>query len=136
MHTTDAVQTVDRVIDIFPTHQQQQVRMQLSVNLLGVVSQILIRRADGRGRVAAFETLVAISSVRNSIRERKTHQIASVIQTGAAHGMMTLDQSIAHLVRSGLVTYEEGLSKTKDRHEFQTLLDKEHKDEGQTAPAG
>lgn len=123
LHTTDAVQTVDRVIDIFPTHQQQQIRMQLSVNLLGVVSQILIRRADGRGRVAAFETLVAISSVRNSIRERKTHQIASVIQTGAAHGMVTLDQSIAHLVRSGLVTYEEGLAKAKDRQEFRQLLD-------------
>ncbi len=123
LHTTDAVQTVDRVIDIFPTHQQQQIRMQLSVNLLGVVSQILIRRADGRGRVAAFETLVAISSIRNSIRERKTHQVASVIQTGAAHGMMTLDQSIAHLVRSGMVTFEEGLAKAKDRQEFRSLLD-------------
>jgi len=124
LHTTDAVQTVDRAIDIFPTHQQQQIRMQLSVNLLGVVSQILIRRADGRGRVAAFETLVAISSVRNAIRERKTHQIASVIQTGAQHMMMTLDQSIAHLVRSGMITYEEGLAKTKDRQEFRQLLDK------------
>jgi twitching motility protein PilT len=122
LHTTDAVQTVDRAIDVFPTHQQQQIRMQLSVNLLGVVSQILIRRADGRGRVAAFETLVAIPSVRNSIRERKTHQIASVIQTGAQHGMMTLDQSIAHLVRSGLVTVEEGADKAKDRQEFQQLI--------------
>jgi twitching motility protein PilT len=122
LHTTDAVQTVDRAIDIFPTHQQQQIRMQLSVNLLGVVSQILIRRADGRGRVAAFETLVAISSVRNSIRERKTHQIASVIQTGAQHGMMSLDQSIAHLVRSGVITYDDGLSKSKDRQEYIQLL--------------
>ena len=113
LHTTDAVQTVDRVIDIFPTHQQQQIRMQLSVNLLGVVLQILVRRADGRGRVAAFETLVAISSVRNSIRERKTHQIASVIQTGAQHGMMTLDQSLAHLCRSGLVTVDEGMARGK-----------------------
>jgi twitching motility protein PilT len=123
LHTTDAVQTVDRVIDIFPTHQQQQIRMQLSVNLLGVVSQILIRRSDGRGRVAAFETLVAVSSVRNAVRERKTHQIASVIQTGAQHGMVTLDQSIAHLVRSGLVHYQEGLDKAKDRQEFRQLLD-------------
>jgi len=122
LHTTDAVQTVDRAIDIFPTHQQQQIRMQLSVNLLGVVSQILIRRVDGRGRVAAFETLVSVSSVRNSIRERKTHQIASVIQTGAQHGMMTLDQSIAHLVRSGLVHYDEGLAKCKDRQEYRQLL--------------
>ncbi len=122
LHTTDAVQTVDRVIDIFPTHQQQQIRMQLSVNLLGVVSQILVRRADGRGRVAAFETLVAISSVRNSIRERKTHQIASVIQTGAQHGMMTLDQSLAHLARSGVITPEEGEAKAKDRQEFRQLM--------------
>jgi twitching motility protein PilT len=114
---------VDRVVDVFPTHQQQQIRMQLSVNLLGVVSQILIRRADGRGRVAAFETLVAISSVRNSIRERKTHQIASVIQTGAQHGMMTLDQSIAHLIRSGLISYQEGLGKAKDRGELTQLVE-------------
>jgi twitching motility protein PilT len=123
LHTTDAVQTVDRAIDIFPTHQQQQIRMQLSVNLLGVVSQILVRRADGQGRIAAFETLLAISSVRNSIRERKTLQIASVIQTGAQHGMMTLDQSLAHLCRSGLVTPEEGLARSKDRQEFRQLME-------------
>ena len=122
LHTTDAVQTVDRVIDIFPTHQQQQIRMQLSVNLLGVVSQILVRRADGRGRVAAFETLVAISSVRNSIRERKTHQISSVIQTGGQHGMMSLDQSLAHLARSGVITFQEGEDKSKDRVEYQQLV--------------
>ena len=122
LHTTDAVQTVDRAIDIFPTHQQQQIRMQLSVNLLGVVSQILVRRADGRGRVAAFETLVAISAVRNSVRERKTHQIASVIQTGGQHGMMSLDQSLAHLARSGLITIEEGESKAKNRAEYQQLV--------------
>jgi len=123
LHTTDAVQTVDRVIDIFPTHQQQQIRMQLSVNLLGVVSQILVRRADGRGRVAAFETLVAIPSVRNSIRERKTHQIASVIQTGTQHGMMTLDQSLSHLARSGVITFEEGEEKSKNRQEFRQLVE-------------
>jgi twitching motility protein PilT len=122
LHTTDAVQTVDRVIDVFPTYQQQQIRMQLSVNLLGVVSQILVRRADGRGRVAAFETLVAISSVRNSIRERKTHQIASVIQTGQQHGMQTLDQSLAQLARAGVITTEEGESKCKDRMEYRQLV--------------
>ncbi len=123
LHTTDAVQTVDRAIDIFPTHQQQQIRMQLSVNLLGVISQILVRRADGRGRVAAFETLVAISSVRNSIRERKTHQISSVIQTGTQHGMMSLDQSLAHLARTGVITFEEGESKSKDKAEYRQLVD-------------
>ncbi len=123
LHTTDAVQTVDRAIDIFPTHQQQQIRMQLSVNLLGVVSQILVRRADGRGRVAAFETLVAISSVRNSIRERKTHQIASVIQTGTQHGMMTLDQSLSHLARSGVISFEEGEAKCKNKQEYRQLVE-------------
>jgi twitching motility protein PilT len=123
LHTTDAVQTVDRAIDIFPTHQQQQIRMQLSVNLLGVISQILVRRADGRGRIAAFETLVAIPSVRNSIRERKTHQISSVIQTGAQHGMLTLDQSLAHLARSGIITFEEGESKAKNRDEYRQLVE-------------
>jgi twitching motility protein PilT len=123
LHTTDAVQTVDRVIDVFPTHQQQQIRMQLSVNLLGVVSQILVRRADGRGRVAAFETLVAISSVRNSIRERKTHQVSSVIQTGQQHGMMTLDQSLAQLARSGIISFEEGEGKAKNRMEFRQLVE-------------
>jgi twitching motility protein PilT len=123
LHTTDAVQTVDRAIDIFPTHQQQQIRMQLSVNLLGVISQILVRRADGRGRIAAFETLVAIPSVRNSIRERKTHQISSVIQTGAQHGMMTLDQSLAHLARSGVIAFEEGEAKAKIKQEYRQLLE-------------
>jgi len=132
LHTTDAVQTVDRAIDIFPTHQQQQIRMQLSVNLLGVVSQILVKRADGRGRIAAFETLVAIPAVRSSIRERKTHQIASVIQTGVRQGMMTLDQSLANLVKSGIVTYEEAASKAKDVTELASLCARE---EGQQGPA-
>ncbi|UCH34828.1 MAG: type IV pilus twitching motility protein PilT [Armatimonadota bacterium] len=121
LHTTDAVQTVDRAIDIFPTHQQQQIRMQLSVNLLGVVSQILVKRADSRGRVAAFETLVAIPAVRSSIRERKTHQVASVIQTGVKQGMMTLDQSLAGLVKAGMVTYDEAGNKAKEPQEFANL---------------
>lgn len=125
LHTTDAVQTVDRCIDIFPTHQQQQIRMQLSVNLLGVVSQILVKRRDLDGRVAAFETLVAIPAVRSSVRERKTHQIASVIQTGSRQGMMTLDQSLSELVRRGVVRLEDARSKAKDPAEFDRLLGEE-----------
>src|SRR5205085_214685 len=100
LHTTDAVQTVDRVIDVFPTHQQQQMRMQMSVNLLGVISQTLVKRKDGQGRIAAFETLVAIPAVRNLIREAKTFQIGSIIQTGHRHGMLTLDQSLANMVNA------------------------------------
>ncbi len=122
LHTTDAVQTVDRVIDVFPTHQQQQIRMQLSVNLLGVISQMLVKVASGKGRVACFETLVCTPAVRSSIRERKTHQIASIIQTGAKQGMTTLDQYLASLVRQGIVTPEEGRIKAKDPAEFDRML--------------
>jgi twitching motility protein PilT len=122
LHTTDAVQTVDRVIDVFPTHQQQQVRMQMAVNLIGVISQTLVKRADGQGRVAAFETLVAISAVRNLIRENKTYQIGSLIQTGQRHGMMSLDQSLADLVSRRLITYHDGLEKASNILEFKALV--------------
>lgn len=124
LHTTDAVQTVDRVIDIFPMYQQQQVRMQLSVNLVGVLSQTLVKRADGKGRVAAFETLVAVPAIRNLIRENKTFQIGSLIQTGTKQGMMTLDQCLAGLVKKGVVRYEDALSKAKNVIEFNALLER------------
>jgi twitching motility protein PilT len=122
LHTTDAVQTVDRVIDVFPTHQQQQVRMQMSSNLLGVVSQNLVKRADGNGRVAVFESLIAIPAVRNMIREAKTHQISSLIQTGQRHGMQSLDQSLAALVNQQIVTYEDALSRAGNVIEFKALV--------------
>ena len=122
LHTVDAVQTIDRIIDVFPQHQQQQVRMQLSVNLVGVISQTLIKRADGRGRVAAFETLNAVNAIRNLIRENKTYQIASIVQTGMRMGMQTLDQSLANLVRDQIVTPEEAAQKAKDRGEFERLV--------------
>lgn len=122
LHTTDAVQTIDRVIDVFPTHQQQQIRMQMSVNLIGVISQTLVKRKDGSGRLAAFETLVAIPAVRNLIREAKTFQISSMIQTGQRHGMQTLDQALANLVHSGDVTYQDALSKAANVTEFKVLV--------------
>ncbi|MBS1701996.1 MAG: type IV pilus twitching motility protein PilT [Armatimonadetes bacterium] len=122
LHTVDAVQTVDRIVDVFPTHQQQQVRMQLSVNLVGVISQTLLRRSDGRGRVAAFETLVATGAVRNLIRENKTFQISSLIQTGGRAKMQSLDQNMAKLVEMGIVTYEEAKSRAKDPAEFERLV--------------
>ena len=118
LHTTDAVQTIDRVIDVFPPHQQQQIRMQLSVNLVGVVSQTLVKTKDGEGRMAAFETLAGIASIRSMIRESKTHQITSLLQTGMKHGMMTLDQSLAGLVKKGLVDYESALARAQDVAEF------------------
>jgi len=123
LHTVDAVQTVDRVIDVFPMHQQQQVRMQLSVNLVGVISQTLVKRADGRGRTAAFETLNAVGAIRNLIRENKTYQISSIVQTGMKLGMQTLDQSLANLVRHHIITHEEAALKAKDRGEFERLIE-------------
>lgn len=123
LHTPDAIQTVDRVIDVFPMHQQAEVRMQLAVNLIGVVSQTLLKRADGKGRVAAFETLVAVSSIRNMIREAKTFQIASAIQTGAKQGMMTLDQNLAQLAKKGLVTRAEARMQSSNVREFDALME-------------
>jgi twitching motility protein PilT len=122
LHTTDAVQTVDRMIDVFPTFQQQQVRMQLAVNLIGVISQTLVKRADGNGRVAAYETLVGIPSVRNLIREAKTHQIGSIIQTGARQGMMSLDQYLGTLVKNRLVSREDAAAKAQNLHEFGAIV--------------
>ncbi len=122
LHTVDSVQTVDRIIDVFPIYQQQQVRMQLSVNLVGVVSQTLVKRSDGRGRAAAFEVLVATGAVRNLVREKKLYQIGSIIQTGARAKMQTLDQSLASLVDRGLVSVEEARLRAKDPSEFDRLV--------------
>jgi twitching motility protein PilT len=103
LHTQSASQTVDRVIDVFPPHQQGQVRMQLSVALQGIVTQQLLPTADGSGRVVACEVLVPTPAVRNLIREGKTHQIYSTIQTSGATGMQTMDAHLAQLVREGKV---------------------------------
>ena len=122
LHTTDAVQTVDRVIDVFPTHQQQQVRMQLSVNLVAVMSQVLVRKPDGSGRVPAFETMEAIPSIRNLIREAKTHQIGSMVQTGSKRGMWALDQHLADLVIRGLADPGDARAKAGNPTEFDELV--------------
>ncbi len=122
LHTTDAVQTVDRIVDVFPTYQQQQVRMQLAVNLVGIISQSLLKRSDQKGRVAAFEVLAAVPSVRNMIREAKTHQIPSLIQTGQKVGMQSLDQHLAELVRRKWVSYEDALLKASNVKEFDSLV--------------
>ena len=124
LHTTDAVQTIDRIIDVFPPHQQQQVRMQMSVNLVGVLSQALVKTADLNGRVAAFETMEAIPAIRNLIREGKTHQIASILQTGSKRGMFSLDQSLAELVRAGKADRESARDKAHDPAEFDEIVDR------------
>ncbi|MDQ1487332.1 MAG: twitching motility protein PilT, partial [Actinomycetota bacterium] len=111
LHTQDAAQTIDRVIDVFPPHQQQQVRVQLAGSLQGVVSQTLCKTADGRGRVVATEVLVATPAIRNLIREGKTHQIYSALQAGARHGMHTMDQHLAELVKAGRISMDTALEK-------------------------
>jgi twitching motility protein PilT len=121
LHTQDAAQTIDRVIDVFPPHQQQQVRVQLAGALQGVVCQTLCRTADGKGRAAATEVLVATPAVRNLVREGKTHQIYSSMQAGAQHGMHTLDQHLAELVRAGRITREQGVEKCHHIEDFNRL---------------
>ncbi len=121
LHTQDAAQTIDRVIDVFPPHQQQQVRVQLAGSLQGVVCQTLARTVDGQGRAVATEVLVATPAVRNLVREGKTHQIYSAMQAGAQHGMHTLDQHLAELVKKGKITYEVGLEKCHHIEDFNRL---------------
>jgi twitching motility protein PilT len=121
LHTQDAAQTIDRIIDVFPPFQQQQVRVQLAGALQGVVCQTLCRTADGKGRVAATEVLVATPAIRNLIREGKTHQVYSAMQAGAQHGMHTLDQHLAELVRMRRMTYEDGLEKCHHVEDFNRL---------------
>lgn len=109
LHTSDSVSTIDRIIDVFPPHQQSQIRMQLSLNLLCVVSQNLIKRVDGKGRVAAYEILIATPSVRNLIREAKTHQIASSLQISRQQGMIAFDACLVNLVRRKIITKDAAL---------------------------
>jgi twitching motility protein PilT len=121
LHTQDAAQTIDRVIDVFPPHQQQQVRVQLAGALQGVVCQTLARTYDGKGRVVACEILVATPAIRNLIREGKTHQIYSSLQAGAKYGMQTMDQHLADLVKTGRISYETGLEKCHHTEDFNRL---------------
>jgi twitching motility protein PilT len=121
LHTQDAPQTVDRIVDVFPPHQQEQIRVMLAGALRGVVCQTLLRTAEGNGRTVACEVMVATSGIRNLIREGKTHQIYSAIQAGASHGMVAMDQSLATLVKQGKVTYDTALEKCNNVQEFNRL---------------
>src|SRR5581483_9482434 len=114
LHTTDAPQTIDRIIDVFEPEAQQQIRMQLSVVLQAVISQTLLIRKDGQGRVAAFEVMICTPTIRTLIREGKTYQIYTDIQTGQQYGMQTLDSSLLDLVKRGLVSYHDALAKTSN----------------------
>jgi twitching motility protein PilT len=128
LHTTGGPETVDRVIDVFPPYQQQQVRMQLSATLEGVLSQVLLRTADGVGRVMAMEIMLGTPSIANLIREGKTHQMPTIIHGAQAVGMQTLDQDIKRLLQAGVVTFEEAISKAKDPRELASLVGRPLKD--------
>lgn len=121
LHTQDAAQTIDRIIDVFPSGQQAQVRTQLAGAIQGVVSQTLCKRASGVGRSVATEVMVATPAIRNLIREGKTHQIYSAMQAGAQQGMHTMDQHLAELVKSGAITYEVGLEKCHHIEDYNRL---------------
>ncbi len=122
LHTQDAAQTIDRMIDVFPSEQQQQVRVQLSTTLQGVVSQQLVPTFDGNGRVVAAEVLVVTPAIRAMIRERHVHQILGAMQTGGASGMQTMDAALAHLVKTGQITREAALDRCHDDRELQRLI--------------
>lgn len=118
LHTSSAAQTIDRIIDVFPPYQQQQIRTQLASVIEGVLAQRLIRTADGYGRVAAVELMVATDAIRNIIREGKTYQINTMMQTGIKNDMIPLDYYLAGLVKKGILTYQQGISNSFDPEVF------------------
>ena len=122
LHTQDAAQTVDRIIDVFPPHQQQQVRVQLAGSFQGIVSQQLLPRSDAMGRAVACEVLLATPGIRNLIREGKTHQIATAMQTGSQHGMVTMDRALADMYKRGIITLETAQQRAISTDDFRTLI--------------
>jgi twitching motility protein PilT len=122
LHTPDAAQTIDRIVDAFPSHQQQQVRLQLSMAIEGIVSQVLIPTSSSEGRVAVCEVMLGTPAIRNLIRESKTHQVPMMMATGAALGMRTLDQELANLVKRQAITREAALAYARSPEELGRLL--------------
>ena len=114
LHTTGAARTVDRIVDAFPTDQQEQIRTQLASSIIAVISQVLLVRADGKGRVACFEIMITTPSIQALIRDNKTFRITSDIQTGAKYGMMTLDSNLMSLYERGLITYGDLITIAQD----------------------
>jgi twitching motility protein PilT len=122
LHTQDAPQTIDRIIDVFPPHQQQQVRVQLSTTLQGVVTQQLIPTHDGKGRVVACEVMVATPAIRNLIREGKVHQIYSAMQAGGRYGMQTMDMALSQHVKAGTISQQMAFERCHDAEELNRLV--------------
>jgi twitching motility protein PilT len=122
LHTQDAPQSIDRVIDVFPAHQQQQVRVQLASALQGICTQQLVPNIDGKGRAVACEVMVATPAIRNLIREGKTHQIYSMLQAGGRYGMVTMDMSLAQLVRAHRISLEAAMERCANEDDLRRLL--------------
>jgi twitching motility protein PilT len=122
LHTQDAPQSIDRVIDVFPAHQQQQVRVQLAAALQGICTQQLVPTTDGQGRAVACEVMVATPAIRNLIREGKTHQIYSMLQAGGRYGMVTMDMSLAQLVRSHRISLDAAIERCANEEDLRRLL--------------
>lgn len=122
LHTNNAPQTVDRMVDVFPPEQQEQIRFMLSNNLEAIICQQLVPKAGMPGRVCAMEIMVASSAVRNLVREAKAHQLTSVIQTSANMGMQTMDQCLKDFYQRGLISYEQALSRSMNPEEFKTMI--------------
>jgi twitching motility protein PilT len=122
LHTQDAPQTIDRIIDVFPPHQQQQTRVQLSTTLQGVITQQLVPTTDGAGRVVAAEVMVATPGIRNLVREGKVHQIYSAMQAGGRYGMQTMDMSLASHVKAGRINQQMAFERCHDPEELQRLI--------------
>ncbi len=122
LHTIGAAKTIDRVIDVFPPHQQQQIRVQLATVLKAVITQTLLPKADGSGRVAAFEIMIVNDAISNLIREAKTYQISSVMQTNIKNGMILLDMYLASLVKQGLITQEVALDRCTSKEELKRFM--------------
>ncbi|MBN1913838.1 MAG: type IV pilus twitching motility protein PilT [Candidatus Omnitrophica bacterium] len=121
LHTPDAPQTIERIIDVFPPYQQQQVRLQLADCLQAVFSQLLLPRSTGEGRVLGMEIMVATPAIRNLIREQQIEQIPTLLQTGSQYGMRTMDKSLKELFQKGLITLDTAMSKIKSPEEFRQL---------------
>ena len=124
LHTSDAVQTINRIVDVFPSHQQNQVRVQLSLELLGVVSQQLIPKASGRGRVLASEVMIVNHAIRSLIREQKIHQMYSVIQTGQKEGMRTMNQTLYELYVNRVISLEDAVARSGDPDDLMRLMNR------------
>jgi twitching motility protein PilT len=122
LHTTDAAQTVDRIIDVFPPGQQQQIRLQVSQAIEAILSQTLLPLASGKGRIAAFEIMIANAAVRNLIRDERTFELHNVMQLCSAEGMRTLDEALAHLVKEKTITMEQALIKSSNPQQLRGYL--------------